>query len=83
MNRNLMEKLALICTSCLCALVFWLDAGAEYLLRYLLRSNLFPDATRQFQYISISVCTGILLIMVFSVLYLFREYSDDSEEDEE
>ena len=84
MDRKLMEKLALVGTVCLCAMIVWMDWGAELLLQYLLKHKLVPTAICDFQYIFILVGMGIVLVMVVAVLYIcFRHLSDNPEEDEE
>lgn len=84
MDRKLMEKLSLVVTVCLCAMIVWLDWGAERLLQYLLKNKLAPTAMREFQYIFILVGIGIVLVMVVAVLYIcFRHLSDNPKEDEE
>ena len=84
MDRKLMEKLALVGTVCLCAMIVWMNWGAEWLLQYLMMHRLAPTAMREFQYIFILVGMGIVLIMVVAVLYIcFRHLSDNPEEDEE
>jgi len=82
MDRKLMEKIALVCTICLCTLTIWFDFGAERLLNYLLLHKITPIAYRDFGYLSILVPMGIILVMVTTVLYLCY-HSDYPEEDGE